>query len=164
MIQVTESAIRQLQVMAAEQEDSAKGLRIFVENGGCAGMQYAMNFAPAKEGDEIVERDGVKVIVDGESVRFLDGSTIDYSDDLAGAGFRIHNPNAVRSCGCGTSFEPTDSAAESHEAAAHTHQGYCRSFCFPSFPWPTIFTGTTKTTPSPRAATISFCGPSSSSS
>ena len=110
MIQVTEPAIRQLQVMLHEQDDPTKGLRIFVENGGCAGMQYAMGFAHAKPGDEVVERDGVKVIVDGESVRFLDGSTIDYSDDLAGAGFRVKNPNAVRSCGCGTSFEPADAA------------------------------------------------------
>ncbi|HEY3901571.1 MAG TPA: iron-sulfur cluster assembly accessory protein [Chthoniobacter sp.] len=114
MIQVTDPAIRQLQVMLGEQEDPAQGLRIFVENGGCAGMQYAMGFAPAKPGDEVIEREGVKVIIDAESVRFLEGSTIDYSDDLAGAGFRIKNPNAVRSCGCGTSFEPTDTAAQQH--------------------------------------------------
>jgi iron-sulfur cluster assembly accessory protein len=114
MIQVTDSAIRQLQVMLVEQDDPAQGLRIFVENGGCAGMQYAMGFAHAKAGDEVVEREGVRVIVDADSVRFLDGSTIDYSDDLAGAGFRIKNPNAVRSCGCGTSFEPTDGAAKTH--------------------------------------------------
>lgn len=117
MIHVTDPAFRQLQVIVSEQEDPGKGLRIFVENGGCAGLQYGMGLDHAKEGDEIVERDGVKVIIDAESAHFLNGSTIDYSDDLAGAGFRINNPNAVRSCGCGTSFEP----AAATEASAHQH-------------------------------------------
>ncbi len=118
MIQVTDPAFRQLQVLVSEQEDPAKGLRIYVEHGGCAGLQYGMGLDYAKEGDEIVERDGLKVIIDAESVQFLNGSTIDYSDDLAGAGFRIKNPNAVRSCGCGTSFEPAESEST---AAAHQH-------------------------------------------
>ncbi|EDY16996.1 iron-sulfur cluster assembly accessory protein [Chthoniobacter flavus Ellin428] len=111
MIQVTEPAIRQLQVMMREQDDQTQGLRIFVEHGGCAGLQYGMGFGQAEPGDEVVERDGVKVIIAEKSRHFLDGSTIDYSDDLAGAGFRIQNPNAVRSCGCGTSFEPADAEA-----------------------------------------------------
>ncbi|MDR3405988.1 MAG: iron-sulfur cluster assembly accessory protein [Chthoniobacter sp.] len=114
MIQVTEPAIRQLQVMLREQDDQTKGLRIYVENGGCAGLQYGMGFDHAQPGDEVVERDGVKVIVAEQSRHFLDGSTIDYSDDLAGAGFRIQNPNAARSCGCGTSFEPADAEASAH--------------------------------------------------
>lgn len=108
MIHVTDPAFQQLQTLVGEQEDATKGLRIFVGNGGCAGMQYGMGLDHAKEGDEIVERDGLKVIVDAESVQFLNGATIDYSDDLAGAGFRIQNPNAARSCGCGTSFEPAE--------------------------------------------------------
>jgi iron-sulfur cluster assembly protein len=115
MIQVTEPAIRQLQAMLREQDDQTKGLRIFVEHGGCAGLQYAMGFGHAEAGDEVVERDGVKVIVAGQSRQFLNGSTVDYCDDLAGTGFRIQNPNAVRSCGCGTSFEP----AESETSAQH---------------------------------------------
>lgn len=114
MILVTEPAIRQLQALVQEQEDPAKGLRIFVENGGCAGLQYGMGLDHAKEGDEIVDQGGVKFIVDGESAHFLNGATIDYSDDLAGAGFRIQNPNAVRSCGCGTSFEPAESESAAH--------------------------------------------------
>jgi iron-sulfur cluster assembly protein len=111
MIQVTEPAIRQLQAMLSEQDDQTKGLRIFVENGGCAGMQYGMGFAHAQDGDEVLERDGVKVIVDAASAHFLSGATVDYCDDLAGTGFRIQNPNAARSCGCGTSFEPAESEA-----------------------------------------------------
>ena len=114
MIQVTGPASRQLQVMIREQDDQTKGLRIYVENGGCAGLQYGMGFALAQPGDEIIEREGVKVIIDGQSAHFLNGSTIDYSDDLAGSGFRINNPNAVRSCGCGTSFEPAEASEHAH--------------------------------------------------
>ena len=77
-------------------------------------VQYGMGFDHAQAGDEVVERDGVKVIVAEQSRHFLDGSTIDYSDDLAGAGFLIQNPNAARSCGCGTSFEPADAEASAH--------------------------------------------------
>jgi iron-sulfur cluster assembly protein len=111
MISLTDSAVKQLQTLAS---DAGKGLRIFVENGGCAGMQYGMTMDAAQEGDEVTEREGVQVIIDSESAKFLRGSTIDYSDDLAGAGFRIRNPNAARSCGCGTSFEPGENAASAH--------------------------------------------------
>jgi iron-sulfur cluster assembly accessory protein len=115
MIHVTDSAFGQLQSIVSEQDDRTKGLRIYVERGGCAGLQYGMGLDHAKEGDEIVERDGLKVIIAADSADFLRGSTIDYADDLAGSGFRIKNPNAVRSCGCGTSFEP----AEADAAARH---------------------------------------------
>jgi len=124
MITVTDSAVKQLQAILQEESPesalangvSAKGLRIFVESGGCAGMQYGMNLDEPKEGDEIVERDGVKVIIDKESAGYLGGSVIDYTDGLSGAGFKIRNPNAVRSCGCGTSFETggAEAAGEAH--------------------------------------------------
>lgn len=114
MISLTDSAVKQLQVLVTEKEEFSKGLRIFVESGGCAGMQYGMALDDVKEGDQIVERDGVRVMIDPESAGYLDGATIDYSDGLAGSGFRINNPNAVRSCGCGTSFE----TAEAGEPAA----------------------------------------------
>lgn len=106
MINVTDSAVKQLQVLVSEDPDGAgKGLRIFVETGGCAGMQYGMALDHRKEGDAIIERDGVQVLVDTFSADYLRGSTIDFTDGLTGAGFRIQNPNAARSCGCGTSFE-----------------------------------------------------------
>ncbi len=108
MITVTDSAIRQLQAIVEEKGEPGKGLRILVENGGCAGMQYGMGMDEPKAGDEVVERDGVRVMIDRESLKFLGGSTIDYCDDLTGTGFRIQNPNAVRSCGCGTSFETAE--------------------------------------------------------
>jgi iron-sulfur cluster assembly protein len=114
MIIVTESAIKQLRALVIEQGTEGKGLRIFVEKGGCAGLQYGMNLDAAREGDEIIENEGVQVIVDPESLQFLRGSTLDYSDELAGAGFRLRNPNAARSCGCGTSFEPAEEGSHSH--------------------------------------------------
>ena len=119
MISLTDSAVRQLQTLARDSGGPEKGLRIFVESGGCAGMQYGMLIDEVKADDEVFERDGVQVIVDPQSANYLNGSTIDYSDDLAGAGFRIRNPNAVRSCGCGTSFEA--GAAEDSDTAAHSH-------------------------------------------
>ena len=115
MLTVTDSAVQQLQTLVREQNDPAKGLRIFVEKGGCAGMQYGMSLDVPQADDRLFERGGVKVIVDPASAGFLEGCTVDYADDLAGAGFRIQNPNAVRSCGCGTSFETADAGGEAHQ-------------------------------------------------
>src|SRR4051794_16270843 len=112
MITVTDSAVQQLQSLVQDQDDPAKGLRIFVEKGGCAGMQYGMALDLPLENDTLYERGGVKVMIDPVSAEYLAGVTLDYSDDLAGAGFRIKNPNAVRSCGCGTSFETAEHAAD----------------------------------------------------
>lgn len=111
MISITESAVRQLRSLSEGEQDRGKGLRIYVDRGGCAGMQYCMALDHAHEGDEVIEEGGVQVMIDAQSLPFLRGSTIDYSDDLAGAGFRIQNPNAVRSCGCGTSFESAEPAS-----------------------------------------------------
>ena len=106
MITVTESAFRQLRALIAENPECRdKGLRIFVETGGCAGMQYGMQFDHVKQGDHRIEHEGVEVLVDAYSADFLKGATVDFADGLTGAGFKITNPNAVRSCGCGSSFE-----------------------------------------------------------
>ena len=115
MITLTEAAVRQLQTLLAEKGEPSAGLRLFVEKGGCAGMQYGMRVDTPAANDEVFGRDGVQVIVDPESLSFLRGSEVDYCDDLTGTGFRLKNPNAVRSCGCGTSFETADDAS----AAAH---------------------------------------------
>ena len=115
MITVTDSAVKQLQALVnAEGENTGKGLRIFVETGGCAGMQYGMAIDHAKEGDAVIDNDGVQVLIDSFSADYLRGATIDFTDGLTGAGFRIQNPNAARSCGCGTSFE--SGAAEEHQS------------------------------------------------
>jgi iron-sulfur cluster assembly accessory protein len=91
--------------MTENPEYRDKGLRIFVETGGCAGMQYGMEFDDAKQGDRRIEQDGVEVLIDPYSADILTDATVDYLDGLTGAGFKITNPNVVRSCGCGSSFE-----------------------------------------------------------
>jgi iron-sulfur cluster assembly accessory protein len=118
MISITEPASRHLKTLVEGSVEPGKGLRVYVEKGGCAGMQYGMTLDFIQEGDEVLQQDGVQVMVDAESLAYLNGSTIDYCDDLAGTGFRIKNPNAVRSCGCGTSFE---SAGTGSEADANHH-------------------------------------------
>lgn len=115
MITLTDSAVGQLKTILEENPgEEGRGLRIFVESGGCAGMQYGMNLDTQKEGDQVISRDGVQVFVDAESGRYMEGSVIDYADGLAGAGFKINNPNARRSCGCGTSFEAETAQQETH--------------------------------------------------
>jgi iron-sulfur cluster assembly accessory protein len=94
------------------------GLRIIVEKGGCAGMQYTMQLDAEAPGDQVSEAGGALVLVDPASAAFTDGSELDYCDDLVGTGFRLHNPRASRSCGCGTSFEPIPAEASS-ETSPH---------------------------------------------
>ncbi|HEX8372775.1 MAG TPA: iron-sulfur cluster assembly accessory protein [Chthoniobacterales bacterium] len=111
MMTITESAVAELKSLLASKglgEDS--GLRIGISKGGCAGLQYDMNLGGIQAGDLMAERDSVRVFVAADAARLLSGASLDYVDDLAGAGFRIVNPNAVRSCGCGTSFEPGEAA------------------------------------------------------
>ncbi len=112
IIKLTEDAVNQLREIAVERGDDGQYLRIEVEKGGCAGMQYAMSFAGKSGDDHLIEQGGVTVLVDKESVSYIEGSVIDYSDDLTSTGFKIRNPRAVRSCGCGTSFE-TEGAVNS---------------------------------------------------
>ena len=101
---VSESAARRIvEVMAGEQPGSA--LRIAVDGGGCSGFQYKFDIAAQRQSDDIVlQRDGATVLLDETSLQFLQGATLDYVDDLVGQAFRITNPNATASCGCGTSF------------------------------------------------------------
>jgi iron-sulfur cluster assembly protein len=106
MITVTDNAVRQLRTLLQSQPESAsKGLRVGIAKGGCSGLQYEMSLDAQKPGDAIVAKDGVEFFVDHESAEFLRGSTLDYRENLTGAGFYIENPNAARTCGCGTSFE-----------------------------------------------------------
>ncbi len=107
MINVTDSAVEHLRSLLETKADAeGKGLRVQIAKGGCSGLQYEMLLDARKTGDAIVERDGVEFLVDDESARLLSGATLDYHDGLTGAGFQIVNPNAARTCGCGTSFEP----------------------------------------------------------
>jgi iron-sulfur cluster assembly accessory protein len=104
VIALTESAAVQIAEILGE-EKAVKGLRIFVEAGGCSGMSYGMELKEQQPGDAAFEQFGVNLFVDEMSQIYLKGSVIDFSNDLADTGFRITNPNAKRTCGCGTSFE-----------------------------------------------------------
>ena len=111
MINVTDSAVRQLQSLLSQRtENSRKGLRVQVAKGGCSGLHYEMSLDERKDGDAVVERNGMKFFIDGDSVPYLRGATLDFSDGLTGTGFQVVNPNASRTCGCGSSFETTQSA------------------------------------------------------
>ena len=110
-INVTDSAVRQLRtLLEARAENSRKGLRVQIAKGGCSGLHYEMALDQKKEGDAVVERDGMQFLVDGESIAYLRGATLDFRDGLTGVGFHIENPNASRTCGCGSSFETEQSA------------------------------------------------------
>jgi len=104
MITLTSRAARQVQAMHAEQGDPQKKLRVFVEDGGCSGFQYGMSFDMAKPEDEVIESEGVAVLLDPTSLAYLQGTNIDFDDGLHGKGFEIKNPNAQSTCGCGKSF------------------------------------------------------------
>jgi iron-sulfur cluster assembly accessory protein len=112
MISLTPSAISHLKTLISD-HPAGTGLRLGVERGGCAGMQYIMKMDQPGAGDEVVAQEGVSVLVDSESIVFLKDVTLDYLDSLNDSGFRIINPLASRSCGCGTSFEPQDQAQSS---------------------------------------------------
>lgn len=105
-VSLTESAAQQIRSMLADQpENAGKILRIYVEGGGCSGMQYGMVFDEKRDNDRVSEFFGVSVLVDAVSAEYMQGAVVDYSDALTGGGFKISNPNAKSSCGCGKSFE-----------------------------------------------------------
>ena len=100
---VTDRAFARLAEIAAEAE-GPRALRVAVEGGGCSGFQYDIRLDDPAEDDLVLEKDGMKVLVDSVSLPFLENAVIDFSDDLIGARFTVENPNATSSCGCGTSF------------------------------------------------------------
>jgi iron-sulfur cluster assembly protein len=103
-VTISASAADRIKVILASQ-NNAKMLRIGVQGGGCSGFSYTFDFANNVESDDVVfERDGAKVVVDETSLPFLDGCEIDFTRELIGSSFKINNPNATASCGCGTSF------------------------------------------------------------
>jgi len=104
VITLTPSAVAEVRSLLTLPENAGKHMRYYVEQGGCSGMQYGMVFDEAREGDVISEQAGVKVLVDKVSVDFLRGMLVDFSEAMTGGGFKISNPNAKQSCGCGKSF------------------------------------------------------------
>ncbi|PYM16284.1 MAG: iron-sulfur cluster insertion protein ErpA [Verrucomicrobia bacterium] len=106
VVTLTENAADHVRTLLAKEEKNAgKALRLFVEGGGCSGMQYSMVFDEKREDDFSAELHGVSVLVDPFSANYLRGAVIDFKDELNGGGFKISNPNARQSCGCGKSFE-----------------------------------------------------------
>ena len=106
-VEVTPSAAEEaISLMEGEGMDTdVSGLRLFVQQGGCAGLSYGMRFDDEPEEDDaIVERSGLRVFVDPASREYVGGSTLDYEDGLQAAGFHVENPNVVSECGCGESF------------------------------------------------------------
>ncbi len=106
LINVTEDAAKQVGVVrASDPENQGKTLRVFVEQGGCNGFQYGMVFDEKRDEDHVLEFFGETVLVDDFSANYMRGAIVDYDDGLNDSGFKIKNPNAKQSCGCGNSFE-----------------------------------------------------------
>ena len=122
MITLSERAASEIKGLLEKQETPNAMLRVFVAGGGCSGLQYGMSLEEeVMEGDERFAVSDVQVIVDSRSLPYLEGAQIDFMESLMGGGFKIDNPNAKSSCGCGTSFTPADE--EGAEAMAGASSG-----------------------------------------
>jgi iron-sulfur cluster assembly protein len=111
LVSLTPTAAAKVKALMAEEPEDALVLRVAIQGGGCSGFQYGLGFdtAPA-EGDEILDLEGVRVVVDPFSAPYLQGATIDFLNGLQESGFKIDNPNASSSCGCGHSFQVEEGA------------------------------------------------------
>lgn len=118
-IDVTPEALERVRSLMEERSVEGHALRVFVHGGGCSGLQYGMALEnQVRETDHRYGFEDVEIVVDPQSLSFLAGATIDYVDDLMGGGFKIDNPNAVSSCGCGHSFKTSSNGAGEHSHAA----------------------------------------------
>ncbi len=105
-INITEKAAGEVKkIMSENNVPAGYGLRVGVKGGGCSGLTYTLGFdSAAKEGDTLIEQNGIKLFVDGKSLFYLTGTELDFTDGLNGRGFVFNNPNATKTCGCGESF------------------------------------------------------------
>ena len=104
MITVTDGAADKIKGLLDKEENPQKGLRVAVKGGGCSGFQYELGFDELRSDDRVIDQHGLKVFLDPRSILYLAGSTLDYNDGLMESGFKIENPNANSTCGCGESF------------------------------------------------------------
>jgi len=104
VVQLTPAAAQEVKSLLQKAENAGKTLRVFVEQGGCSGMQYSLTFDERRPDDSATEMHGVAVVVDSFSAQYIRGAVVDFSESLTGGGFKISNPNAKQSCGCGKSF------------------------------------------------------------
>ena len=116
MITFTDKGAEKVQEFLAGQGGAVEtsGLRVGVRGGGCSGFQYALAFDTQREGDEVFEDRGLRILVDRPSLPYVKGAVVDYVDTLQGAGFKVENPNVIAACGCGSSFR----VAEEEEVSA----------------------------------------------
>jgi iron-sulfur cluster assembly accessory protein len=113
-VQLTDKAAAKIkQLIGTDGDASEQALRVAVRGGGCSGFQYALALDQPKADDHVFEHQGVAVVCDKVSMQFVFGSEVDYVDGLQGAGFVVNNPNVVAACGCGSSFQVREDAAES---------------------------------------------------
>jgi iron-sulfur cluster assembly protein len=113
LVSITDAAVVKAKALLEARELPDGGLRVFVAGGGCSGYQYGMALARSFEEDDLVfEQSGVKIVVDPESAQYLQGAEIDYVDDIMKSGFSIYNPNATKSCACGSSFQTSDGSGQ----------------------------------------------------
>ncbi len=109
MVTLTDIAAEKVREFMQGQEAREEiGLRVGVRGGGCSGFQYALALDEQRDDDEVFETGGIRVIVDPASMRYVDGSTVDFTESFQGSGFEVKNPNVVASCGCGSSFRVAD--------------------------------------------------------
>lgn len=107
MITVTTLAADKINELLTEEQKAGAGLRVFVQGGGCSGFQYGLMIDEGEgdgDTDQVIESNGVRLLIDPISIRYLRGAEVDFVDNLAGGGFTIKNPNAKSTCGCGSSF------------------------------------------------------------
>ncbi len=113
MIHLTEQATQRVKELLAAENNPNIFLRVGVRPGGCSGFSYGMGFdEEIKEGDHTIEENGLKVVVDAESYVHINGLEIDYKESMMGGGFTMNNPNAIASCGCGSSFRTATAAGK----------------------------------------------------
>ena len=105
ILTLTSQAAAEYRSLQSQPDNAGKHIRFYVEKGGCSGMQYGMTFDEKREGDFVGEFFGVRVLVDAFSADYVRGTVVDFSDALTGGGFKITNPQAAQSCGCGRSFD-----------------------------------------------------------
>jgi iron-sulfur cluster assembly protein len=111
MVQLTDIAAEKVRAFMQGQAEAAEaevGLRVGVRGGGCSGFQYALALDEQRDDDHVFDNSGIRVLVDPASLRYVDGSTVDYTENFMGSGFEVSNPNTVASCGCGSSFRVAD--------------------------------------------------------
>ncbi len=113
LVNITDKAAEKARALLEARELPEGALRVFVAGGGCSGYQYGMALARSAEDDDIIlEQSGVRILIDPESAQYLGGAEIDYVEDVMKSGFSIFNPNATKSCACGSSFQTADGSGQ----------------------------------------------------